>query len=84
VPAVISREELQLRATFLARLRRDEVWEAMAYFYDDDSYANQHRGCSSTASTSSTAQLDSGLHVRMGSAPLDDGGLAANVAPLVA
>lgn len=57
VPAVISRAELQLRATFLSRLQREEVWRAMDYFYDDDSYANQYRGCSATASSTSTTPL---------------------------
>uniref|UniRef100_A0A915EI36 non-specific serine/threonine protein kinase n=1 Tax=Ditylenchus dipsaci TaxID=166011 RepID=A0A915EI36_9BILA len=35
-PGIISKAELQLRATFLARLNHEEVWSAMKYFYDDE------------------------------------------------
>ncbi|KAI1720270.1 protein kinase domain-containing protein [Ditylenchus destructor] len=32
----ISRAELQLRATFLSRINRDDVWAALSYFVDDE------------------------------------------------
>lgn len=50
-PRIISDAELQLRATFLARVQRDEVWAAMEYFFDEDAYRNQSSGYS-TRSTS--------------------------------
>ncbi|KAH7709427.1 NKF2 protein kinase [Aphelenchoides avenae] len=50
-PRIISDAELQLRATFLARLQHDEVWSAMEYFFDEDAYRN-HSGGYSTRSTS--------------------------------
>jgi PTEN induced putative kinase 1 len=57
-PKVISPAELQLRATFLARLNRDDIWPAMEYFFDEESYRqdNSSNGHSSGASSASFGQ----------------------------
>jgi len=41
-PVVISDAELQLRATFLTRVNRDEIWHALEYFYDEKMYQRQN------------------------------------------
>jgi PTEN induced putative kinase 1 len=54
-PKVISPAELQLRATFLARLNRDDIWPAMEYFFDEESYHEQHSNGSSVSYSSGTS-----------------------------
>jgi len=49
-PRIISKSELQLRASFLARVDRSQVWNSLEYFVDGNTFEN----CS-TISSASTA-----------------------------
>uniref|UniRef100_A0A8R1HP44 non-specific serine/threonine protein kinase n=1 Tax=Caenorhabditis japonica TaxID=281687 RepID=A0A8R1HP44_CAEJA len=40
-PHLVSRAERQLRATFLARMDRDNIWEALRYFFPVDEKCSQ-------------------------------------------
>uniref|UniRef100_A0AC34FFW5 Protein kinase domain-containing protein n=1 Tax=Panagrolaimus sp. ES5 TaxID=591445 RepID=A0AC34FFW5_9BILA len=61
-PKVISPAELQLRATFLARLNRDDIWPAMEYFFDEESYREHSNGGSSTHSSGASSASTKGRH----------------------
>uniref|UniRef100_A0AC35FRJ0 Protein kinase domain-containing protein n=1 Tax=Panagrolaimus sp. PS1159 TaxID=55785 RepID=A0AC35FRJ0_9BILA len=68
-PKVISPAELQLRATFLARLNRDDIWPAMEYFFDEESYREQHSNGSSVSYSSGTSTTST----KVGHTPLMNG-----------
>jgi len=50
-PRIISDAELQLRATFLSRMDKEEVWNAMEYFFDENSMKEYSNPSSSGSST---------------------------------
>ena len=50
-PRIISDAELQLRATFLSRVDKEEVWNAMEYFFDENSIRETSNSSSSGSST---------------------------------
>ncbi|CAI5440878.1 unnamed protein product [Caenorhabditis angaria] len=41
-PHLITRAERQLRATFLSRLNRDDIWKSLQYFFPTENTVNNH------------------------------------------
>uniref|UniRef100_A0AC34R6V2 Protein kinase domain-containing protein n=1 Tax=Panagrolaimus sp. JU765 TaxID=591449 RepID=A0AC34R6V2_9BILA len=50
-PQIISNAELQLRATFLSRLNKEDIWPAMEYFFDEHVIREHSNNSSSGSST---------------------------------